>query len=327
MIIDLREKNLSEYKDSFGFHYYSILAYLSTLFNDSIIVDLGTLYGNSAAALAYNKTNKVYTYDIESRPQAISKFKLKEFKNIEYIITNCIEDNWQRQTDQDIILASKLIFLDVDPLDGNVKGEQEDKVLNFLISNNWKGVLVCDDIGVEWIDEYRSAAYTTLPIREWWESIDLPTFKIINKYSSPTGTGIICFDNQEVIYTPLTKDEEEYVINKFCQDPASWPYSPTQVPIDRFKDGTFKVSEGHLNGVTGTWEETMIDKVGTNVAIYDNGITTFKPQLNENGEKIVPKKILLIKTWAGQTQLVDDWEEVRYLRSLQKAAPEIRYGE
>ena len=96
MNIDLKEKNLSAYKDIFGSHYYSILAYLSTLFSDSIIVDLGTLYGNSAAALASNKSNKIYTYDIESRDEAISKFKLKEFKNIEYIITNCIEDNWQR---------------------------------------------------------------------------------------------------------------------------------------------------------------------------------------------------------------------------------------
>ena len=32
MNIDLKEKNLSAYKDIFGSHYYSILAYLSTLF-------------------------------------------------------------------------------------------------------------------------------------------------------------------------------------------------------------------------------------------------------------------------------------------------------
>ena len=199
MKLDLREEALSGYTDIFGLHYNSILACLSTYFNDSNIVELGTLYGNSAAALAYNKTNKVYTYDIESKEEAVSKFKLEEFKNIEYIITNCIEDNWQRQTDRDIILSSKLIFLDVDPLDGNIKGEQENKVLNFLIYNNWKGVLVCDDIGAEWIDELRDTDYSTLPIREWWDSIDLPKFNIISNYSSPTGTGIICFDNQEVL--------------------------------------------------------------------------------------------------------------------------------
>ena len=311
MIIDLREKNLSEYKDSFGFHYYSILAYLSTLFNDSIIVDLGTLYGNSAAALASNKSNKIYTYDIESRDEAISKFKLKEFENIEYIITNCIEDNWQRQTDQDIILASKLIFLDVDPLDGNVKGEQEDKVLNFLISNNWKGVLVCDDIGAEWVDEYRSATYTTLPIREWWESINLPKFNVINNYSSPTGTGIICFDNQKVIYTPLSKDEEAHIKNKFRFDPANWVYSPERVPVDRFDDGTFEVNKGQHQGLTGTWESTALDKVVDNLGVYDNGTTTYRVKLDEDGARIIPKKIIVIKTWAGELALIEEWGQVR----------------
>ena len=198
MNIDLKEKNLSAYKDIFGSHYYSILAYLSTLFSDSIIVDLGTLYGNSAAALAYNKTNKVYTYDIESRPEAISKFKLKEFKNIEYIITNCIEDNWQRQTDRDIILSSKLIFLDVDPADGNIKGAQENKVLNFLISNNWKGIMVCDDIGMG-REPGKENAHPQM--RDWWFTINLPKYDISkNYYAAGTGTGIIAFGGQEVIF-------------------------------------------------------------------------------------------------------------------------------
>ena len=318
MNIDLREKNLSEYKDSFGFHYYSILAYLSTLFNDSIIVDLGTLYGNSAAALAYNKTNKIYTYDIEYRAEAISKFKLKEFKNIEYIITNCIEDNWQRQTDQDIILSSKLIFLDVDPADGNVKGVQENKVLEFLITNNWKGIMVCDDIGAEWIDEFRAAEYTTLPIREWWDSIDLPKFNIINNYSSPTGTGIICFDNQKIVYTPLSKDEETHIRNKFCYDPANWAYSPTHVSIDRSIDGTFKVNDGHLDGVTGTWEDTALDKVVDNLGMYDNGITTYRVKVDSSGEKTIPQKIIIIKTWAGEFTLPTEWGCIRRIKLQQK---------
>ena len=310
MNIDLKEKNLSAYKDIFGSHYYSILAYLSTLFSDSIIVDLGTLYGNSAAALAYNKTNKVYTYDIESRPEAISKFKLKEFKNIEYIITNCIEDNWQRQTDRDIILSSKLIFLDVDPADGNIKGAHENKVLNFLISNNWKGILVCDDIGAEWVDEFRDAAYTTLPIREWWDSIDLPKFNIISNYSSPTGTGIICFDNQKVVYTPLSKDEETHIRNKFCADPANWAHGPA-VRIDRLADGTFKIDDGHLAGVTGNWESTAIDKVVDNLGMYDNGTTTYRVKLDKHGEKTIPKKIIIIKTWAGEITVPSEWHCIR----------------
>ena len=39
------------------------------------------------------------------------------------------------------------------------------------------------------------------PMREWWDRIDLPKYDISNNiYASGTGTGIICFDNQKVIY-------------------------------------------------------------------------------------------------------------------------------
>ena len=240
MNIDLREEKLSAYKDSFGFHYSAILAYLSTCFNDSIIVDLGTLYGNSAAALAYNKTNKVYTYDIKSKKEAISKFELKEFKNIEYIITNCIENNWDRQSDRDIFLSSKLIFLDVDPHDGI----QEEKVLRFLVENEWKGIMICDDIGSILVERPLH-----LPMCDWWNSIDLPNFNIVNRYSSPTGTGIICFDNQRVTYTSLSQEEITYKKKQSRLDPATWVYSEKK-EITRFDDGTFETNDG----ITGTWD-------------------------------------------------------------------------
>ena len=208
MNIDLRENAIlqSSYK-AYGSdieHYCAILIHLSTYFNDSVIVDLGTLYGNSAAALAYNKSNKVYTYDIEHRAEASEKFESEEFKNVKYIIGNCIENNWQGtvssqahayvqdkntpfKTDKEIFLSSKLIFLDVDPHDGI----QEAIVLNFLVEYDWKGIMVCDDIGLQH------------PLmHEWWNSIELPTYTIRNKYGSHggQGTGVICFDDQEFLY-------------------------------------------------------------------------------------------------------------------------------
>ena len=200
-------------------HYYAILAHLSTYFNDSVIVDLGTLYGNSAAALSYNKTNIVYTYDIEHREEAADVFKKEEFQNIKYIVGNCIEDNWfgmamlwknrmvesksdkeiflstvESKSDKEIFLSSKLIFMDVDPHNG----VQEDKVLNFLISNNWKGILVCDDIGVG-REKGKENAHPAM--RDWWNSIELPKYDISKNYfAAGTGTGVVCFDGQEVIF-------------------------------------------------------------------------------------------------------------------------------
>ena len=205
MNIDLRysyiiEKSLSEYDQG---HYYVILAHLSTYFNDSVIVDLGTHRGESAAALSYNKSNKIYTYDIAHRGEAVDRFKKEEFQNIKYILGNCIEDNWSGmamlegdppKSDKEIFLSSELIFMDIDPHDGI----QEDRVLNFLISNNWKGIMVCDDIGMG-REPGKENAHPQM--RDWWYTINLPKYDISkNYYAAGTGTGIIAFGGQEVLF-------------------------------------------------------------------------------------------------------------------------------
>ena len=71
---DLRENVIEQTSyNAFGSdigHYYAILAHLSTYFSESIIVELGTHTGNSAAALSYNKSNKIYTFDINPTDEA-----------------------------------------------------------------------------------------------------------------------------------------------------------------------------------------------------------------------------------------------------------------
>jgi len=177
-------------------HYYAILVQLSTYFTDSVIVDLGTNRGGSAAALSYNKSNEVYTFDIAINDEAISLFE--QYENITYLIGNCIENNWCGQpqiippglrirplkSEREIFLSSELIFLDIDPHDGI----QEAQVLDFLVENDYKGIMVCDDIGRK-----------HPPMHEWWNSIELTTYNIANKYASGTGTGIICFNDQEIL--------------------------------------------------------------------------------------------------------------------------------
>ena len=181
-------------------HYYAILVHLSTYFTDSVIVDLGTNRGGSAAALSYNRSNEVYTFDIAINDEALSLFE--QYENITYLIGNCIENNWHGQpqinppglrirplkSEREIFLSSELIFLDIDPHDG----VQESQVLEFLITNNWKGIMVCDDIGGHSNNFHPR-------MRDWWNSIELTTYNIVNKYASDTGTGIICFNDQEVL--------------------------------------------------------------------------------------------------------------------------------
>ena len=208
MNIDLRysyiiEKLGKEFGTAGPYCYYAILSHLSTYFNNSVIVDLGTHRGESAAALAYNKSNKVYTYDVSHREEAADIFKKEEFQNIKYILGNCIEDNWSGmamlegvlpKSDKEIFLSSELIFMDVDPHDG----VQEDKVLNFLISNNWKGIMVCDDIGTGREFEKENSHPG---MRDWWNAINLPKYNISkNYYASGTGMGIIAFGGQEILF-------------------------------------------------------------------------------------------------------------------------------
>lgn len=221
------EINISEYHirnispDEYGVrrpHYSVILSHLSTYFDDSIIVDLGTRTGDSAVALAYNKSNRIYTYDIDHSTAAVEKFD--KLDNVKYIIGNCLENNWNGMTldddiprkvyfssygtktdmtgnvkkaisDKEIFLASKLIFLDIDPHDG----WQEKIVTDFLIENDWKGIMVCDDIGTG--KEIHNSHPDMLT---WWDSVNVKKYNIAdNIYSAGTGTGIICFDNQKVI--------------------------------------------------------------------------------------------------------------------------------
>ena len=201
---DLRENVIEQTSyNAFGSdigHYYAILAHLSTYFSESIIVEFGTHTGNSSAALSYNKSNKIYTFDINPTDEARELFKRDEYENIIYIIGNCIENNWHGfyspdtpdsadlpSSEKEIFLSSELIFLDVDPHDGI----QEQHVLDFLLTNNWGGIMVCDDIG----PQHPS-------MHEWWNSIELPTYTIRNKYGSHggQGTGVICFDDQEFLY-------------------------------------------------------------------------------------------------------------------------------
>ena len=50
--------------------YYRILGYFSTFYNGKILVDIGTRRGYSAAQLAFNENNTVYTYNnVEEEPE------------------------------------------------------------------------------------------------------------------------------------------------------------------------------------------------------------------------------------------------------------------
>jgi len=114
---------------------YRLYAWLSSQFNNSVILDVGTRTGGSALALSYNDSNQVISYDLmEQGASQIQKenitFKIQDFREDDTL-------DWKRIS---------IIMIDVDPHDG----VQEVEMMEFLKEKNWKGIMLLDDIGPGW---------------------------------------------------------------------------------------------------------------------------------------------------------------------------------
>ena len=142
--------------------HYTLLSSLSRYFNDAVLYDLGTHRGLSALALATNPNNKVVSYDIENY------LNVDNPGNIDFRIGNFFEDL--------NIFESPLIMMDIDPHDGMI----ERKAIDWLADNDYKGVLVMDDINLN------------PDMRNLWESISLEKYDITDK-GHWSGTGIVFF--------------------------------------------------------------------------------------------------------------------------------------
>ncbi|MES2829679.1 MAG: hypothetical protein V4687_16070 [Bacteroidota bacterium] len=111
-----------------GREHYKLLAYLANQFDNIIISDIGSYKGCSALALSVNETNLVESYDVSD----MVAMPL-EPTNIQFFITDKVVCNQ--------VLKSSLICLDTIH-----DGIHERAVIDFLIENNWKGLLILDDI-------------------------------------------------------------------------------------------------------------------------------------------------------------------------------------
>jgi predicted O-methyltransferase YrrM len=146
-----------------GKEHYRLLMYVSTLYNNETIFDVGTNKCMSALALSYNKSNKVKTYDIvKLLPEN------PNVDNIEYILGDSTKDL--------DLEKCPVIFLDVDH-----DGIYEDIFYDHLKSINWKGILILDDI------------HLNEPMIKFWSRIEEKKYDIttIGHWS---GTGLVIFE-------------------------------------------------------------------------------------------------------------------------------------
>ena len=161
--------NSSEYQGYFmsksGQEHYRLLAYISQ--NDDLvdILDVGTLKGCSALAFSVNSKNKVRSFNVGN------EFDLNYTPlNAEFIIDNVLNGNYN-----DIILGSKYIMLDT-----YHDGTFEKEFYDHLVSINYKGYLLLDDI------------HLNTEMERFWGSITKEKYDITSIGHS-TGTGVVYF--------------------------------------------------------------------------------------------------------------------------------------
>jgi hypothetical protein len=155
---------------------YKLYAYLSTLFNDTTILDVGTEWGNSALCLAYNPNNHVMSYDIEYKDADTIEKENITFKIMDFMQDETI--SWDNVS---------IIMIDVDPHDGI----QEPVMLQFLKDKGWKGLLILDDIGDMFQD-----------MKHWFATIEDEKWELDHHIGHYSGTGVVNFGNiHQIIFT------------------------------------------------------------------------------------------------------------------------------
>ena len=152
---------------------YRLYAWLSTKFNNTTILDVGTRTGGSALALSYNDKNKVISYDLVE--QGASSGIKKD--NITFKVQDFREDD---TLDYDNI---SIIMIDVDPHDGTA----EEEMFEYLEEKGWKGLVLLDDIGPQWPE-----------IEDFWNRITFPKINV-TEVGHMSGTGLVNFDEKHTI--------------------------------------------------------------------------------------------------------------------------------
>jgi predicted O-methyltransferase YrrM len=114
---------------------YRLYSYLTTFFNNTTILDIGTFTGRSAVALSHNETNKVISYDIVDHIKNHSH-KIYSKENITFHIKNVIDD-----LNEEMIKSVKIIMIDIDHYE-----TVETYILQRLRDIKFSGLILIDDI-------------------------------------------------------------------------------------------------------------------------------------------------------------------------------------
>lgn len=221
------DDDICEFFQKPGKNHYRLLSYLSTLFNDSLIIDIGTHRGQSSLALSYNESNTIYTFDIFDK---VYNEKIKSRKNIHFFQDDLFDKKIQEKWKNDI-LNSAFIFLDVDPHNGNMEIE----FYNYLKEIDYKGFVVFDDI---WhFKEMRDNFWYKIPDKYRYDLSDL---------GHCSGTGIICTNDNTIIVPSNNNNNNNWTLVTAYFNLTKCPDASKEI-IERSQDYYISHSISTLN--------------------------------------------------------------------------------
>jgi predicted O-methyltransferase YrrM len=172
----------SYYDLNSGEQEYRLYSYLSTFFDNIIILDIGTLDGRSAVALSHNENNKILSYDIHNHINN-NEHKIYSKKNISFNIKNIIED-----LNEEFIKNVKIIMIDIDHYE-----TIETIIINRLKELNFSGLIILDDI------TRHPDPHINVCMNKLWNNIPYTKYDFTN-YGHWSGTGVIVM-NDDITFT------------------------------------------------------------------------------------------------------------------------------
>ena len=169
--------NSNYYEEKSGIQEYRLYSYLSTFFNNTTILDIGTFDGRSAVALSHNENNKIISYDIFNHINN-NHHQIYTKKNISFNIKNVLDD-----LNEEMIKNVKIVMIDIDHYE-----TIETLIINKLKQLNFSGFIILDDI-TKHPDPVMNSCMNKL-----WDNITDTKYDF-TKYGHWSGTGIIVMND------------------------------------------------------------------------------------------------------------------------------------
>jgi len=159
---------------------YRLYSYMSTLFDNVTILDIGTNQGRSAVALSHNPNNHVISYDIQDHINT-RDYKLFTKPNMEFHVKNVLEDITPE------FIQSKNVQLVM--IDICHTGPPEREIMEKLWDCGYRGTVLLDDI---WHPDpsFRDG------MQQMWNELPWPKYDVTS-LGHWSGTGLVFMNNND----------------------------------------------------------------------------------------------------------------------------------